>query len=270
MSDVKGGGQWLRCCLYQLLEGLLGPAHEALRRLLTLGGQRLVNALGVVTELRLSLGKQARVLNIVLGCLNHHGTGGIKTGAASASSNLVELAGAQTAATGAVELGQRRNQHGTDGHVNAHAQGIGTANDLEQTLLSQLLDEAAVLGQHTGVVNTDTGANQLIQRLTEARTETELSNQLRDAFLIFLRGDSHRQQRIRLLQRRLLREVHNVDRSLLGLHELLHRLLNRGGGVVEVQRNGALGMSHQVALTTGQRRHLLLEAGRVAQGCTHQ
>jgi len=29
-------------------------------------------------------------------------------------------------------------------------------------------------------------------------------------------------------------------------------------------------MSHQVALAAGQRRHLLLEAGRVAQGCAHQ
>ena len=39
MGDVEGGGQRLRGCLYQLVEGLLGPAHEALRRLLTLGGQ---------------------------------------------------------------------------------------------------------------------------------------------------------------------------------------------------------------------------------------
>ena len=182
----------------------------------------------------------------------------------------MELAGTQTAATGTVKLRQRRNQHGTNRHVNTHTQGVGTANHLEQTLLSQLLHEAAVLGQHARVVNTDTGTHQLIQRLTEARTETELSNQLGDAFLIFLRSNSHRQQRVRLLQRRLLREVHNVDRSLLGLHELLHRLLNRGGGVVEVQGDGALRMRHQVTLTTGQRRHLLLEASRIAQGRAHQ
>ena len=206
----------------------------------------------------------------MLGCLNHHGAGGIKTGTACTSSDLVELAGTQTAATGTVKLRQRRNQHGTNRHVNTHAQGVGTANHLEQTLLSQLLHEAAVLGQHARVVNTDTGTHQLIQRLTKARTETELSNQLGDAFLLFLRGNSHREQGVRLLQRRLLREVHNVDRGLLGLHELLHGLLNRGGGVVEVQRNGALGMSHQVTLAAGQRRHLLLEAGRVAQGCAHQ
>ena len=29
-------------------------------------------------------------------------------------------------------------------------------------------------------------------------------------------------------------------------------------------------MSHQVTLATGQRRHLFLEASRIAQGCTHQ
>ena len=120
------------------------------------------------------------------------------------------------------------------------------------------------------MVNTDAGTHQLVQRLTEARTEAEFRNQLGDAFLIFLRGDSHREQGVRLLQRRLLREVHNVDRGLLGLHELLHGLLNRGGGVVEVQGDGALGMSHQVTLTTGQRRHLLLEASRIAQSRAHQ
>ena len=37
-----------------------------------------------------------------------------------------------------------------------------------------------------------------------------------------------------------------------------------------MQRNGALGVSHQVALAAGQRRHFLLEAGRIAQGCAHQ
>ena len=98
----------------------------------------------------------------MLGCLNHHGAGGIKTGAACASSDLVELAGTQTAATGTVKLRQRRNQHGTNRHVNTHTQGVGTANHLEQTLLSQLLHEAAVLGQHARVVNTDTGTHQLI------------------------------------------------------------------------------------------------------------
>ena len=178
MGDVEGGGQRLRGCLYQLVEGLLRPANEPFRRLLALGGQGLVNALGVVAELRLCLRQQARVLNIVLGCLNHHGTGGIKTGTARASGNLVELAGTQTAATGTVKLRQRRNQHGTNRHVNAHAQGVGTANHLEQTLLSQLLHEAAVLGQHARVVNTDTGTHQLIQRLTEARTETEFRDEL--------------------------------------------------------------------------------------------
>ena len=193
VGDVKGGGQRLRGGFNQLFEGLLGPTHEAFRRLLTLGGQRLVNALGVVTELRLSLSEQARVLNIVLGRLNHHGTGGIEARAACASGNLVELAGTQTAAAGTIKLGQRRNQYGTNRHVNAHTQGVGAADDLEQTLLRQLLHEAAVLGQHTRVVNTDTGTHQLIQRLTEARSEAELSNQLRDAFLIFLRSDSHRQ-----------------------------------------------------------------------------
>ncbi len=42
------------------------------------------------------------------------------------------------------------------------------------------------------MVNTDTGTHRLIQRLTEARSKRNLANQLGDAFLIFLRGNSHR------------------------------------------------------------------------------
>ena len=37
-----------------------------------------------------------------------------------------------------------------------------------------------------------------------------------------------------------------------------------------MQRNGTLRMRHQVTLTTGQRRHLLLETSRIAQGRAHQ
>ena len=56
VGDIEGGSQRLRGGFYQLVEGLLRPANEAFRGLLALGGQRLVNALGVVTELRLGLG----------------------------------------------------------------------------------------------------------------------------------------------------------------------------------------------------------------------
>ena len=75
----------------------------------------------------------------MLGGLNHHGALGVIAGAAGTPSNLVEFARLEDALALSIELSQPRHQYGTDGHVNAHPQGIGAANDLKQALLCQAL-----------------------------------------------------------------------------------------------------------------------------------
>ena len=65
----------------------------------------------------------------------------------------MELARVQVAHAAPVELGERRQQHGVYGHVDAHAQRVRAADDGKQTLLGQPLYQQAVARQHAGVVH---------------------------------------------------------------------------------------------------------------------
>ena len=52
---------------------------------------------------------------------------------ARASGDLVELAGLEQPLPRPVELGQAGHDHRSDGHIDADAEGVGPADDLEQT-----------------------------------------------------------------------------------------------------------------------------------------
>ena len=54
-----------------------------------------------------------------------------------------------------VVFAQPREQHGADRHVDADAQRVRPADDLEQSALRQLLDEDAVFRQQPGMVQAD-------------------------------------------------------------------------------------------------------------------
>ena len=66
---------------------------------------------------------------------------GIEARTAGATSDLMELTGAQATHLVAVELGERGEDHGVDGHVDADAECVGAANDGQQALLCQALDQ---------------------------------------------------------------------------------------------------------------------------------
>ena len=140
----------------------LAPGHEALGRL---PAHELAALLRVVA----GLGEQLEVLDLVLGRLDDDGARGVVAGPAGAAGDLVELAGAELPGAGAVVLGQRGEQHGADRHVDADAEGVGAADDLEQPGLGELLDQPPVLGQHAGVVHADAVPDQPGQRLAERR-----------------------------------------------------------------------------------------------------
>ena len=57
---------------------------------------------------------------------------------------------------------------GADRHVDADAEGVGAADDLEQPGLGELLDQPAVLRQHPGVVDADAVPDQPGELLAEA------------------------------------------------------------------------------------------------------
>ena len=77
----------------------------------------------------------------MLGCLGNYHALGIKARATGATGDLMELAGAQATHLVAVELGERGEHHSMDGYVDADAECVGAANDGQQALLRQALDQ---------------------------------------------------------------------------------------------------------------------------------
>ena len=125
-------GKLFRLSLSKPRESLLGPRNLTLTSRLFL---KLLQAFGIVADAAACLG----IFDFVLGGLDHHSALGVIAGSAGAAGNLVEFARFEDALALAVELGKPSHQHGADGHVNAHTQGIGAANDLKQALLRQAL-----------------------------------------------------------------------------------------------------------------------------------
>ena len=120
--------------LDQTLKGLLVPGDKALGGLLLFN---LTELFGVVAR----LGHELGVLNLVLRCLGDDHALGVEARAAGATSDLMELTGAQATHLVAVELGERGEHHGVDGHVDADAKCVGAADDGQQALLRQALDQ---------------------------------------------------------------------------------------------------------------------------------
>ncbi len=127
-------------------EGILVPVDEIFLRRLALDGF-LAAARGFFVELE--------VFDHVLGRLRHHPAAVVKPLAARAAGDLVKIARAQDAGLLAVEFAQLGEEHGADGDVDADAQRVRAADDFEQPLLRQLLDQDAVFGQQPGVMQPD-------------------------------------------------------------------------------------------------------------------
>ena len=191
----------------ELLERALPPRHEALRRLLALDALEL---LGVVA----GLADQPGVLDLVLGRLDDDVPDRVVAGPAGAAGDLLELAHLQLPLTRAVVLRQPAEQHGADRDVDADAEGVGAAHDLEQPLLGQRLDQPAVARQHAGVVHADAHPDEPRQRLAERRGEPEVAQRVGDDVALLAGRDLDAGQRLRPLQRGDLGEVHDVDRGL--------------------------------------------------------
>ena len=263
MVDAHPRLQRLRRRVAQALEGLLGPAHHAVRGLLPLDPAQLLRVVA-------GLGHEPRVLDRVLGRLDHHVAGGVEPGAPRAAGDLVELARLQQPLVGAVELRQPGEDHGPDRDVDADAERVGPADHLQQPGLRQLLDQPPVARQHAGVVDADAAADELRERLAEAGGEAKAADRLGDRVALFARAELGRQQRLRALQRRGLREVHDVGRNLVGPHQLLEQLVQRLHRPREVQRHRAHGVVDQGRLAPGPPRQVVAQCADVAEGARHQ
>ena len=162
-GGLEAALQRLRLLLLEPLEGLPVEVDVAL------GGRLLLDHLLA----GLLLLGQPLVLDHVLGGLRHHVAPVVEPLAPGPARDLVEVAGRQHHRLLAVELAELGEDHGADGDVDAHPQGVGAGHHLEQPLLRQLLGEQPVLGQQAGVVQPDAVAQEALQLLAVGRVEAD-------------------------------------------------------------------------------------------------
>ena len=244
VCDAKAWLERFRLRLDQALKGLLVPGDKALGGLLLFN---LAELLGVVAR----LGHELGVLDLVLRGLGDDHALGIEARAAGATSNLMELAGAQTTHLVAIELGERGEHHGMDGYVDADAKRIGTADDGQQALLRQALDQQAIARQHASMVHADAAAEQALEDLAKGRGEARSLCRFLDGLTLLLAGDAKIGERLRSRKGGILAKVHDIERGLAAAHGELDRALEGGRHIVVAQRNRTRGVDNQVASSTG-------------------
>ena len=271
VCDAKARLERFGLRLDQALKGLLVPGDKAPGGLFLFD---LTEFLGVVARLGHKLG----ILDLVLGCLGNHHTLGIEARATGATGNLVELTGAQATHLVAVELGERGEDHGVDGYVNADAECVGAADDGQQALLRQALDQQAIARQHTGVVHADAAAEQALEDLAKSRGEARAFGGFLNSLALLLAGDAKVGEGLRRCKGGILAKVHDIERGLAAAHGELDGALERGRHIVVTQRNRTRGIDDQVAssasvfLERGGNRGDIAERGahehelRVGQG----
>ena len=235
-SDEVGGhaearGQRLGAGCDDAVHGGLVVVDEPLRHLCLAG---LAPRLGVVA----GLGERTTVLDHVVGRLHPHVAIRVEAWPARAARQLVEFAHAELADAVAVELGQGRHQHGANGDVDADAQRVGTADDREQTIGSEALDQAAIAGEHAGMVHTDAVANQPVECLAEAAAHLDAGHRGRDCFPLGASGDVGADQTLSTLDCCCLVGVHHVDRAEPVAHRLQHAVGDRHHPPLVIERCG--------------------------------
>ena len=146
VGDLEPGGEALWRRRDQALEGILVPGHKiavwrfAFDELLAAPG-------GFFLELT--------ILDHVFGGLDHDPAAVVESFASGAAADLVEIAGAEDDGFLSVEFAEAGEEDGADGDIDADAEGIGAADDFEETALGELFDEDAVFGEQAGVMNAD-------------------------------------------------------------------------------------------------------------------
>ena len=261
VSDPEPGSEHLGRTRRELLEGLLRPRDVARRRLL------LDRALLAAAR---RLGLDAFVLDHVLRCLAHDPAAFVEALAPGAPGDLPEVAHGQQTLLLAVELDESREQHRADRDVDPHAQRIGAADDPQQSLLRELLDEQTISGQQTGVVQTDALPEHALHVLAVRRVEADPGERLGDRLPLLPRRHLGAGERLRLLGRFALREEHDVHRRARLREQVLDGLVQRRLAPLELERHRTIVAVYVRHGAAGGAGELLLDRRRVAERRRHQ
>ena len=230
------------------------------------GGLRLTNFRPCLADFLVEF----QVLDHVFRGLGHDPPPIVESFAPGPPADLMEIARAENASFLAVEFAEAGEQDGADGDVDADAQGVGAADDLEQAALGELFDEHAVLGEQTGVMH----ANALLEPRADVwpiGTGELESGQFPAKHGFFLaRADVEAGEILRALSRFGLCEMHHIDRRFALAHQPFERLGQRRLRVRELERHRALDGFHRHARLPVAPGQFLLEEAGVAECGRHE
>ena len=184
--------------------------------------------------------------------------------------DLLEVADGEDPHLRAVELRQLREEDGPDRDVHPDAERVGPADDVEEPLLGELLDQQAVARQEPRVVDTDAEREEPAELLAVRRDEAPPRHDLPDLLPLLLAPDLDAGERLRQLGALALREVDDVDRALLLVEEVLDRLVERHLAVLVVERHRPLVRRHEGHLPPRVALQPLGDGARVAERRRHQ
>ena len=243
VRHVELRAQQLRLACRQPLEGACVPW-----RIAPLGRRRpthLAELGRVVAELLAGLLERHRVLHLVLGCLAPHKALVVEAAPPGPACDLLEVAHRQHPRVAAVVLAELGEHHRANGHVDAHAERVGAADELEQARAGQPLDQQPVLGQHPGVMHADAGLDEALDVAPERRVEPEVDDLGGHLRFLVLGEHVEAGERLRPLGGGLLGEVDDVGGHPAQLQQLFERLVQRGLAIGEGERHRSFGPGHR-------------------------
>ena len=263
MGDAQTRRELFGLRFNEVVEGLLAPIHEALGRFLLLDAAQLLLVAA-------SLHHGFVVLDFMLGRLGEHAAFVIEARTARATGDLVELARTQAAHFVAVEFRELRENHGMDGHVNAHAQRVGAANYRQKALLGELFDKQAIARQHARMVHAHAKAEQALERFAECSGKRRALHGFLDRLALRLGGNAVARKRARRRERGVLGEMHQIHGAFASPQGELDCSLDWRFHVFIGKRHGARGVhhaAHRIARLALQRRSDFVD---VAKRGAHQ
>ena len=119
-------------------------------------------------------------------------------------------------------------------------------------------------------MNADPVPHQAGKGLPEARGEAEITDHFRDSVFFLSRAHICGHERLGLLKRGGLGEVHDVNRGLVGGEQLAQRFVQRLEAEREDERDRALGVLDDRGRPAGPARQIVGEPRDVAQGGRHE
>ena len=200
------------------LECLLVPADEPVGRFCRLD---FPGALGVAAR----LGQGPVTLYVVDGGLDDDRALLVKAASPRTPCDLMELPSVEAPLTRPVEFGQRRHHHRTDGHVDADAKRVRAADDGKQARLGKTFHRPAVPRQHAGMMHANPHEDQAFQRLAKSGGKPDSPNRLLYRLALLLGRDPEARQRLRAFMGCILREMDDVEWSLIAPQRKLYRSL---------------------------------------------